>query len=422
MTKSDRVDFSWAKTTTWLLSATVLRNVGLIVILVLLARLTSTEVVGRYAIALAITTPIFIMGQFGLKNVYLTMHQNFRFGSYVAIQFVMIALAFLVSVGVALVFNRDLTLTVALVSVIKVADTLSEFFSAPLQKYHSAPRIFWAYLISAILGSAVTGLALVYTRDLDIALAGLAGTSLFVALALMWVPAQRLAHHREDAAFPALSRVREDRKTIIRAGFPTGVAGAILALVSSMPQYFLARDHGESAVGSFVVLLYIFAIADIFSGTLTQAWIPRARESLRRTTESRPLFFLQSVLKATGWWTLVLVPVAIFGLLLMSLLLPVVFGSGYSLSFAEAVPLAVGILVLPATYFGSTAVAVQNFYVHGLTLGIAAAGVSLMTCLVLVPPFGAAGALWAVALAYGGRGVVAIAILYPRARPATTSA
>ena len=32
---------TWAKDTGWILSATVLRNVGLIVILVLLARLTS---------------------------------------------------------------------------------------------------------------------------------------------------------------------------------------------------------------------------------------------------------------------------------------------------------------------------------------------------------------------------------------------
>lgn len=408
-------DLSWAKTTTWLLSATVLRNVGLIVILVMLARLTNQETVGRYAIALAITTPIFVMGQLGLKNVYLTMQRDFRFRSYLTIQVMTAAAALLLSVGIVFVFNRDLLVTVTLVAVVKVADTLSEFFSAPLQKYHAAPRIFLAYLASAVLGSGVTGVALVVTQQLDIALAGLACTSLFVALVLMLWPARRLTAQHENAAHSALLP-RLDRTSILRAGFPMGVAGAILALVSSMPQYFLARDHGEATVGYFVVLLYIFAIVDIFSGTLTQAWIPRARQARQLTTVSDPFHFFKATVATTAWWTLALAPLAVAGLWIMSLLLPVVFGPGYELTLTVAAPLLFGILVLPATHFGGTAVAVHNFYVHGITLSIASASVSLLACLALVPIFGTAGALWAISLAYGARGVIAIVILYPGAR------
>lgn len=406
-------DLSWAKTTAWLLSATVLRNVGLIVILIMLARLTDAETVGQYAIALAITTPIFVMGQLGLKNVYLTMRRDLRFRSYLAIQIVMAFLAILVSIGVGFVFNRDLLATVALVAIIKLADTLSEFFSAPLQKYHAAPRIFWAYLVSAVLGSAVTGAALVMTESLNIALAGLASTSLFVAFVLMLLPARLLATRHEKTAHSTLT-LRADRLFILRAGLPMGVAGAILALVSSLPQYFLAKDHGASAVGYFVVLLYVFAIVDIFSGTLTQAWIPRARESLQATRVDNRFHFLISVLKTTAWWTLALAPLAVLGLWIMSMVLPIVFGPSYTLSFEEAIPLAFGILVLPATHFGGTAVAVQNFYVHGITLSIASATISLLACIALVPSFGTTGALWAISLAYASRGIMALVILYPR--------
>jgi len=413
-------DLSWAKTTAWLLSATVLRNVGLIVILVMLARLTDQATVGRYAIALAITTPIFVMGQLGLKNVYLTMQRDFRFRSYVIIQGAMAIAAFLLSVGIAAVFNRELLVTVTLVAVVKVADTLSEFFSAPLQKYHAAPRIFWAYLASAVLGSGVTGVALVLTQQLDIALAGLACTSLFVALVLMLWPARRLtALHESDAHRALLPSL--DRTAILRAGFPMGIAGAILALVSSMPQYFLVKDHGEATVGYFVVLLYIFAIVDIFSGTLTQAWIPRARQARQLTTVSDPLHFFKATMVTTGWWTLALAPLAVAGLWIMSILLPVVFGPGYELSLTVAAPLLFGIIVLPATHFGGIAVAVHNFYVHGITLSITSATVSLLACLALVPAFGTAGALWAISLAYGARGVMAIWILYPGARMRPTA-
>ena len=195
-----------------------------------------------------------------------------------------------------------------------------------------------------------------------------------------------------------------------------GVAGAILALVSSMPQYFLAKDHGESTVGYFVVLLYIFAIVDIFSGTLTQAWIPRARQALKRTTDGDAFHFFKATMVTTAWWTLALTPLALAGLWVMSVLLPVVFGPSYTLTLEVAAPLAFGIIVLPATHFGGTAVAVHNFYVHGITLSITSASVSLLACLALVPAFGTAGALWAIALAYATRGLISIGILYPGGR------
>ena len=411
--------FSCIQMTTWLLSANILRNVGLIVVLVVLARLTSTETVGRYALALAITTPIFVLAQLGLKGVYLTMQHDYRFRSYALVQLVMVAAAVMLSVGVAFVFNRDLLLTVTLVAIIKVADSLCEFFSAPLQKYYAARRIFWAYLTSAVLGSVVTGIALAVTRDLDVALAGLAVTSLFVAIFLMWLPAQRLVRGREGDGHSLLAPAL-DRKRILLAGLPMGVAGAILALVSSMPQYFLARDHGESTVGYFVVLLYIFAIVDIFSGTLTQAWIPKARQVLENIDRNH-FRFLRSTLVTTGWWSLVLMPLAVIGLIIASVLLPIVFGPEYTLSFEVALPLFVGIVVLPATHFGGTAVAVQNFYVHGITLSIASALVSLIACSALIPQFGAAGALWAITVAYSARGVLAFVILYTRARSVASS-
>lgn len=403
---------TWAKDTSWILSATVLRNVGLIVILVLLARLTSADVVGRYALALAMTTPFFIFAQLGLKGVYLTMQADYRFRSYVVVQVGTLVLACVASLGASLIFTPNVTLTVALVAAIKAADSMSDIFSGPMQKYRSAYRVFIAYFIGALAGSAVTATALALSGLLDAALAGLLLVSLVTAVVLMGIPARRLTMRHEDAVHSRLLP-QEDRRAILRAGLPMGVAGAILALVSSMPQFFLARSHGEAVVGVFAVLLYVLAVVEIFTGSLTQTWIPRARGALQEHEADLRRFF-RMVMTTAGLWTLVFIPAAIVGLWVMSLLLPAVFGPHYRLGFEEAVPLGLGVVLLPAVHFSNIAIVVRNFWGHGIALSVAAATASLVACLLLVPVLGVAGGLWATALAFAARAVVAFVILYRR--------
>jgi O-antigen/teichoic acid export membrane protein len=405
---------SWAKTTTILLAANVLRNVGLIVILVLLARLTSQEVVGRYSLALAITGPIFVFAQLGLRGVYLTLRSDHRFSSYLYVQLFAVGVALLVSVALTPLFSPALILTVALVAAIKVGDALVDLLSGPLQKYHLAPRILLASTASAILGSAVTATTLVLTGSLEAALAGLAFSSTVVVVTLLWIPSVRLTRAREDATHASVTP-REDRKAILLAGLPTGFSAATLALVSSMPQFFLAASHGTAVVGHFAVLLYVIALVDIFAGTLAQAWIPRARESLA-AVNGHQSDFVRIALKTTFKWMLALAPLAVIGLWVMSALLPVLFGANYTLSLEMAVPLACTIIVLPVAHFGGISVAVKNYYFHGITLSVAAAAISFVGCLLLVPPFSITGALWSTALAFASRGVVSFGILALHAR------
>lgn len=400
---------SWAKTTSQLLAGNILRNLGLVVVLVMLARFTSTSTVGRYALGLAITGPIFVFAQMGLRSVYLTMSKNHRFSSYLQVQLIMLAVAIGLSCTASVIFHPDLFLIVVLVSLVKVADSLTELLSGPMQSYARAGGIVWGNAVSAALGSVTTGVLLVLTHDLNIALAGLAASSLIAVCAMMGLPAWRLTREREHSEHSQLP-VRQDWLFIFRAGLPTGLAGAIVTLVSSLPQFFLARDHGIALVGSFAVLLYFFAIVDIFAGTLSQAWITAARQALAVAGSNRH-GFVAFAFKATVRWSIIFVVLAVVGVWLASIVLPIVFGPQYTVSFAEAVPLAAAIAVLPLAHFGGTALAVQNFYVHGITVGVSSAVVCLALCALLIPSLGISGALWATGVAYGARGLTAFTIL-----------
>lgn len=93
---------TWARDTGWLLGANVSKTAGLLLFLVVLARLTNTEIVGEYALALAITAPVFVFAQFGLKGIFLTHKVVFPFGTYLWVQLIGATAATLVSVCIGL--------------------------------------------------------------------------------------------------------------------------------------------------------------------------------------------------------------------------------------------------------------------------------------------------------------------------------
>lgn len=400
---------SWARTTTWLVAANVLRNVGLLVILLVLARLTDPDTVGHYALALALTTPLFAFAQLGLRNVYLTVRTIHRFSSYLRVQLIAIALALVASVAVALVAAPRIVIVVALVAVIKSVDVLSDLFAAPLQRFHRAGSVFVGFLATAVIGSLVVSAVLAATRSLEAALAALAVANVVVGLVGLGLPARStLARHADSEAY--VHTVGADHVVILRVGVMTGVSAVMLALVPTLPQYFLAGLRGPDAVGYFAVVAYLLAIADIFTGTLSQAWIPHSRRAFEAEGRSRGEF-LRTVSRTIARWVVIYLPGAGLALWCASGLLPLTFGPEYILPLEVALPLWVAIAVLPVLHFGGIAVTVRNLYAHNITLSAASAATALVACASLVPTFGVAGALWATAAALVARAAAAVVIL-----------
>lgn len=389
------------QTTGWLASANVLRNLGLLVVLLALTRFSTEGAVGRYAIALAITTPTFAFAQMGLRGVFLTHRKTISLASYILVQAAAAAAACLVSTVVGVVIDARFGVTVALVSVFKAADAFSEFFTGPLQQLDRARLVFWGFACSAVAGGAIVVVSLVIWANLDLALIGLALTNIAVMVTFFALPVVRSV--QPTAGLGGLSGFA----TVVKAGLPIGLALSVFALVLTLPQYFLAASHGEAAVGAFAVLFYIYAAGDLFTGTLALAWMPHARQVFEKAT--RPDFngyLRRTVLR----WSSLYLPLSGAGFALAYFVYPVIF-PGYVLGGDVIAPLACSILLLPALHFLSAAISVRNLYAHNLTMGAFAAVASLTACIVLIPNGGIVGAFWAVTLGIAARNVTAAFLL-----------
>lgn len=398
---------NWAKTTSWLLASNIIRNLASIAIVVLLARLTSTQTLGDYALALALTTPIFAFLQFGLKGVYLTLNTTTAYTSFLKVQLLSVILAVLISVAISAVTSPKLVLTVFLVALIKTNDAFSELLSGPLQKYGKPNLIFWAYGTTAFIGTVSIAVLLYLGCSLNFSLGILAFISVSITAAILLRKSIGLEKNQTKNAFHLGISRNEEYSRILKAGLPTGIAASILSLVITIPQYQVAASAGTADVGYLATLLYGLAVVDIFLGTLTQAWIPRAQELLHLSAEEANAFG-KGLLKSVLLWSALMVPAAIVGVFLMAVIFPPLLGSEFKLSISVAIPLCVAIVLSPAQHFAGVGLVVKNHYFRSVVPSALAAGTAAIAGYVLIEmlKLSCQGALWAIAIALAVRGTV----------------
>lgn len=406
------MDSITAKSTGYLLGAQFLRNLAPLLILLLLARMTNPSTVGMYSLALAIATPVFVFAQLGMRTVTLTLHPEARFREYALVQTVAVFLGLAVVFLCALVGAVHLVLIVVLAALLKSSDAFADLLSGPLQRHGKSATVFVASLLTATAVSLVAAVVLALTRDLTLTLAALAASSLVATYLALFRPARTVSLALES---PALAEAPySDIKRIVRAGLPLGVSMSLLSLVSTVPQYMVASHFGEAMTARLAVLLYVYALADIVTGVVSQAWIPHAQSQLRAPNSLSTMLNISA--RGALTWTLVYLPLTLAGLFIASWLIPIVFGSAYTLSLKEAIPLGIAVVLLPSAHFMATSVAIQNDYVHTLTVAVGSTLLSLGAGAILIPQIGIAGAFWAIVVAVAARAAISSVIVFARSR------
>lgn len=388
-----------AHATGFLLAANILRYVGPLGMLVLLAQFTSPDTVGAYTLSLAIVTPMFVFAQLSLRTVFLTIRPAVRIGALLTVQAVALLCAAAVTGVIGAVFQPQLLALLAAAGLGKVMDAYVDLLSGPLQAAGRERRIFWASLAVGVGSLLFAAVALLVTGSVFVSLLALAGGTFVAALPLLFLPVRRA---ELDAGAWSWRVDADTRARVVRAGVPMGVAIAIMSLMSVLPQYVLAGVVDTASAGRFAVMLYMYAVADIAGMSLAQAWIPSGRRSYETADGGR--WLARPILL----WTIVFLPVTAIGLWIGSMLLPILFGSAFGFGLAEAAPLGCAIVLLPFAHFTAITVSIQNRYSHVLALSAAAVVVSAVLCVVLIPLWGLAGGFWALAAAIATRGIVAL--------------
>lgn len=361
-------------------------------ILVLLAKVGSPTMVGRFALGLAITAPVLMLTNLQLRAIQATdAKDEYGFGDYLGLRLLTSVLAMGVIAGIVVFggYRDETALMILFIGLAKGFESVSDAAYGLMQKHE---RMDWIAVSMMIKGPLSLG-----------ALFGLVWTTQSVAygalsIAFVWLVVLIFYDLRNTRRLASILP-RFNRRFLLRLtqlSLPLGAVMMLVSLSSNIPRYFLERVWGEQELGYFAALAYLMLVGNTVVGALGQSASPRLAKSYAR--QDRPAFLhLLLRLAAIG---------AILGGL--GLTLALAFGQEiltllYRPDYAERVPVFIWLMLVSAvsyvaSFLGYGMTAARYFRVQ-LPLFTLVTGVLTAACAVLIPSGGLLGAAQAMGIA-----------------------
>jgi O-antigen/teichoic acid export membrane protein len=253
------------------------------VVVVLLAKVGSAEMVGQFAIATAVAFPITLLANLQLRSVFVTdLKGQYELGHILGLRLVL-GLMSLVVIWVVCVFagyGGKTTSIVLTIGLAQVVDCFSETYYGLFQRHECMDRISRSLMLRSALSFAALATAVFYTGSL---LWGVAGFVLGRSVVLLgydaasgsFGPAGINANSKGIAAaspgFFALMRPKWDLQKqlhLVWVALPLGAVAILNSFNGYVPRYVVEHYMGPHELGIYSALNYIPA-AELMVATAT---------------------------------------------------------------------------------------------------------------------------------------------------------
>ena len=375
----------------WTFVGNVLLGASQWAVLSLIAKLGSPEMLGQYALALALATPVSMLSHLNLRAVLATdVECRHSFGDYLAVRAAATALALAAFAVMALASggSPEVAGVIVLLGVSLGADNISDTCYGALQRDERMSTVARSMIARGLVSLAALAVALRITGKLAPAVAALAAGRILVLL----------AHD-----FPRASRGQDLSRSgqraqweIFRTALPLGVVLMLVSLTSNVPRYAVEALLGTRELGAFAAVAVLLNAGSTVANALGQAATPR----LARSYISRDLVgFRRLSAKLAGLTVLVGMAGVLFAALAGKGFLRLAYSADYVSHAGLLVAVMVaGIFVYVAVLLGYVVTSARSFLSQMPLLALVAA-TSAAASWLLVPSMGLAGAAVAVALA-----------------------
>jgi O-antigen/teichoic acid export membrane protein len=392
--------------------------------LVLLAKIGTPQMVGQFALGLAITAPLIMFSNLELRAVQATdAIRRYRFGDYLALRVIamMLALAALVVIVLVVGYQGQTALTILVVGVAKAFESVSDLFYGLFLQYEHVDRMAKSLLIKSPLSLGGLGLGVYLT---DSVVGGACGLVIVWAILLFGYDVRNgrriLKTARRESSGPMLGHDDLDTEPgprgMIRRlrdlawlALPLGLVGLLVNLYPNIPRYFVQEYSGASALGIFATMAYTVVAGIKIVDSLAQSVGPRlaGHHAVGDEAQFRTVMF-----KAVGIGLSFGSAGVLLVLIAGSKILTLFYGGEYAGYPGVFLLLAIaGAIECVATFQYWTITAARRFVIQIPLYGLVVC-TSAVACVWLVPSAGLRGAAVACVLAStvrlcGGLGIIA---------------
>lgn len=358
--------------------------------LIILTKLGSADIVGRFSLASAIATPPVIFANLQLRAVIATdATGTYEFRDYLGVRLLLLPLAFLLVMVLAVAgYNQEQVLVIGVFCLVRCFESLSDIFYGLAQKHERMDLVARSLFIRGISALIFFGGIFWRTGDLALSLGGMAFAWLMTVLLFDGPHLRRLFRAEETGSL----RPRWNRGTvreIIWLTVPLGLVMLLVTLRNTIPRTFLESAFGEEQLGIFSALSYLVIAGSTVIVALSQSSVARLAKYYAEGRRDR---FRSTILKIV----MVGVVVGVGGVLVAVIggkpLLTII----YSADYAAHNDLFVWIMIAGAvTYVGNLMGApAMAMKMYRRMLGVYLGNVALLVFLAwtLIPRYGMKGA------------------------------
>ncbi len=286
-----------------------------------MAKLGSSEVVGQFAFALAVSAPIFMFTNLQLRGVQTTdALDEYSFSDYVTLRLVGSALAVLTIAAACPFLNltRTAIFVVLLVALFKSLESFSDVIAGLMQKFEMLDSVAIALLLRGSASIAVFGVCFAIWHSLPVALMLWISTAALVIVLYDFRVARRLA------AIGGGIHLNFNRKTLRAlaiSSLPLGLVSAIVSFNTNIPRYTIKHVLGVSDLGIFASIAYPVTAATIIANSLGQSALARmSRLFVERRLREFNVLVLKLVAFGAGLAGMAVIAVLTFGNRLLTFL------------------------------------------------------------------------------------------------------
>jgi O-antigen/teichoic acid export membrane protein len=372
-------------------------------VLVVLAKLSSAEEVGRFALGLAVTAPVMIAAGMQLRVVQATdAREDYRFGAYLGLRLaaVTVALLAIFAIGTIAGYPRATLVLIMLVAAAKACEGVSDIVFGLLQRHEDLRRVALSMLVKGVSSVASIALTLWLTGSVLVAT---------IAMALSWGSVLALYDLRAARRLAALRPVVQPR-TLSRLAWlasPLGLVAGLQSLMTNVPRYAVEAHGGPRALGYFAAIAYLILAGNQPVMALWAAVSPRLAQLFVADRRAYRRLARRTMLLAAAMGALTVGAAATAGRPLLAVL--------YAPDYAAHADVLVWLSVVAAFGYLSSAlccsITAARRFPEQLVVAALALAVSWGGARVLVPRFGLVGAAWAL-LAATATQALSLALIY----------
>lgn len=275
-----RVDFSW------MLVGNAVYAGAQFATLMLLTKLVQPEMVGQYALGLAIVYPVMMFANLQLRAVMTSeTRPQIRFGDYLGLRFLTtsLSLAVIFAITQILHYRGGLTAVILMVGVAYGIETISDVYYARLQLHDRMAQIAKSMIARALLSVFALAVAMYVSRSIVWGIAGV-----FAARAIVfWGYDVRERTQGIDGLAGGLFHKRElaprfdwqVHRELLWLSLPLGVVVLLTTLNSSVPSYFIKQGLGDRELGIFSAIGFAISAGNMAVVSLGQSAFTRLARS-----------------------------------------------------------------------------------------------------------------------------------------------